>query len=150
DATSREGWWYEGAGIYRHVWLVKTDPLHITPHGTFVTSEVTKKSAEVTIRTTIVNESDEPDGFNLKSEISNLRSQKSRRMKLAPWAETEIVQAIAIKNPALWSPDTPNLYQLRSTIERNGKRIDAYDTSFGMRTIRWDAKNGFFLNGKPL
>jgi beta-galactosidase len=76
DATSWEGWWYEGAGIYRHVWLVKTDPLHVAPHGTFITSEVGKKSASamVTVRTTIVNESDEPARFNLKSQISNLKS----------------------------------------------------------------------------
>src|SRR5206468_8142185 len=109
DATSWEGWWYEGAGIYRHVWLVKTEPLHVAPQGTFVTSDVGRKSAQVTIRTTIVNESDEPAVFNLKSEISNLKSQKSRRMKLQPWGQTEILQTIAVKNPRLWSPDEPNL-----------------------------------------
>src|SRR5439155_26627494 len=129
-----------------------TDPLHIAPNGTFVTSEFSpkKKSTEVTIRTTIVNESDDPALFHLKSEISNFKSQKSRRIKLAPWAETELIQTIALKNPSLWSPDNPNLYQLRSTIERNGKSVDTVDTTFGIRTLRWDARKGFFLNGQPL
>src|SRR5688572_29144803 len=58
DASLFEGWWYEGAGIYRHVWLVKTEPLHIAPNGTFVTSKVGKRSTEVTVRTTVVNDSD--------------------------------------------------------------------------------------------
>src|SRR5688500_9813793 len=69
DASLFEGWWYEGAGIYRHVWLVKTDPLHVAPNGTFVTTKVGKASAEVTVRTVIVNDSDAPVTVTLASAI---------------------------------------------------------------------------------
>ncbi|HEY7087103.1 MAG TPA: beta-galactosidase GalA [Tepidisphaeraceae bacterium] len=144
DATCWEGWWYEGAGIYRHVWLVKTSPVHVGRWGTFVTSEVRGRSAVVTVRTTVVNGGDDSVTCNLKSQISN--SSKKSRIKLAPWSQAEVVQKIRISKPKLWSPNEPNLYKLVTTIEGH----DRYQTTFGIRTMRWDAKRGFFLNGKPL
>jgi beta-galactosidase len=149
DATNYEGWWYEGAGIYRHVWLTKTNPLHVAPNGTFVTSKVGKNAADVAIRTTIQNDSDEPVIFDLKSRISNSLFT-NRRIKLAAWSETEVTQTIRIKNPRLWSCDDPNLYHLQTSLIQNKKTVDQYKTTFGVRTFRWDAKRGFFLNGKPL
>src|SRR5581483_2833664 len=91
DATQYEGWWYDGAGIYRHVWLSKTDPVHVGPWGTFVTSVVGKTSAEVTIETTIFNESDEPVNVELTSTITDtagksIGSAKSKRTRVEPWS----------------------------------------------------------------
>ena len=161
-ASCWEGWWYEGAGIYRHVWLTKTDPLHVARWGTFVTSEVKSATAIVIARTTIVNESDDAVVFDLKSEISNFKSQISvlrfksvaaataKRIALAPWEQREIVQTIRIAKPRLWSPERPNLYRLRTSIIRGRNTVDEYDVTFGIRTLRWDAQKGFFLNGKPL
>jgi beta-galactosidase len=150
DASMFEGWWYEGAGIYRHVWLVKTAPLHVARWGTFVTSEVGRASARVTIRTTVVNDGDAVASFNLKSQIADSEGKivavaTSRRLKLPPAESTEVVQKIVVKNPRLWSIDEPNLYRVRSILPD-----DQYKTSFGIRTLRWDAKRGFFLNGKHL
>src|SRR5207237_613070 len=68
-ASSWEGWWYEGAGIYRHVWLVKTAPLHVAPNGTFITSKVGKAGATVTVRTTVVNNSHEAATFRVISSV---------------------------------------------------------------------------------
>ncbi len=166
DASQFEGWWYEGAGIYRHVWLVKTAPVHLARWGTFVTSKVAKGRADVTVRTRIVNESDELATFDLVSEIvprvaglwpvrgplarAGGPCHVKRSFKLAPWSEIEAIQTIPVKNPYLWSCDEPNLYQLRTTLKRGTKTIDTYDTPFGIRTFRWDAKRGFFLNGKAL
>ncbi len=164
DASCWEGWWYEGAGIYRHVWLTKTDPLHVARCGTFVTSEVKRTTAVVTARTTIVNESDNALTFVLQSDLSPrhgfaTRANRAHGLKtrattkpivLASWEQREIVQTIRIARPRLWSPDQPNLYRLRSTIIRRREAVDEYDTSFGIRTLRWDAPKGFFLNGKPL
>jgi beta-galactosidase len=66
------------------------------------------------------------------------------------WSSVDIVQKLAVKNPKLWSLDEPNLYLLRCTITRGRRVLDTYDTTFGIRTLRWDANKGFFLNGKPL
>jgi beta-galactosidase len=170
DATSWEGWWYEGAGIYRHVCLVKTSPVHVGHWGTQVITRVggtkkrrnegSTKKAIVVVRTTVVNEGDERTVVNLrsqisnlksqisnlKSEISNFKSQTSSRVRLEPWSQVEVEQKLLIPNAKLWSPDEPNLYTLASTIEGH----DQVETTFGVRTLRWDARRGFFLNGKPL
>ena len=155
DATSYEGWWYEGGGIYRHVWLTKTSPLHIAHEGgVFVTSQVGKSAATVTVQTRIVNHSDEPAVFNLESAISDdkspVASASSRAVKLAAWSEIELTQKISIKNPRLWSPDEPNLHSLRTTITSGKSPVDVVETIFGIRTLRWDASKGFFLNGRPM
>lgn len=154
DATSWEGWWYEGAGIYRHVWLEKTAPLHVTPDGVFVTSEIGRGRATVTARTRVVNECDAPASLTIESAVMSGRTAvaraQSRTITLAPWESTDLAQQLRVSNPKLWSCDDPHLYTLRTTI-RNGTTItDALDTSFGIRSIRWDAERGFFLNGKPL
>src|SRR5687768_6867633 len=156
DASLFEGWWYEGAGIYRHVWLVKTDPLHVAPNGTFVTTKVGKRSAEVTVRTTVVNDSDAPARFQLTTTL-HAGAERQRRpgsatktATLRPHSQSEIVQKLRIPNPRLWSCDDPHLYQLRNTIKSKRTIVEEYSTTFGIRTLRWDPNRGFFLNGKPL
>jgi len=149
DASMYEGWWYEGAGIYRHVWLLKTDPIHVAPNGTFITSRITPAGAVVSIRTTVMNESNDAVTLDLRSDIQGARSARSK-VRLAPWQQREITQRIRIKRPNLWSPDAPNLYRLETTLRRGSGILDQYATPFGIRTLRWDAKRGFFLNGKPL
>jgi beta-galactosidase len=106
-----EGWWYEGAGIYRHVWLVKTNPLHIAPNGTFVTTKLNKTSAGVTIRTRVVNNSDARITLQLKASLHAGVERSEERAKrrtgssmktfaLAPWSQRDIVQKIHIPNRA--------------------------------------------------
>jgi len=151
DASCYEGWWYEGAGIYRQVWLLKTAPLHIAPYGTFVTSTVKRTSATITIRTTVANDSDDPASFVLQSKIKNQKPKiVQRSARLAAWSKIELSQQIRISNPRLWSCDTPHLYNLQSVVQVGGRTLDTYDTTFGIRTLRWDTKRGFFLNNKPL
>lgn len=155
DASSWEGWWYEGAGIYRHVWLLKTEPVHIGHWGTFVTTELKKDKAIVSIKTTIVNESDESMKIALVSSVSRdaKRSESfasvTTPILLAPWETREIHQQVTLKSPKLWSPESPSLYRVISRITREKKTLDEYETTFGVRTFRWDSKKGFFLNGKP-
>lgn len=155
DASSWEGWWYEGAGIHRHVWLVKTNPVHIGHWGTFITSEVKKDKATVTIQTTLQNESDETVKVKLLSTVNRDAKRSapvasiSTSVSLVPRETKEISQQVTLKSPQLWSPDAPNLYVADSSILQGTKQLDHYVTPFGIRTLRWDAKNGFFLNGKP-
>ena len=156
DATNYEGWWYEGAGIYRHVYLLKTSPLHVAPYGTFVTTKVRKGFAEVTVRTTICNDSDKPRWLTCVARVFNPRRHglktraTQKRVRLDRWAQTGIVQQFRIKEPLLWSCDEPNLYRLETKLISAGKTQDTCDTTFGIRTFRWDSRKGFFLNGKPL
>ncbi len=159
DAGFFEGWFYEGAGIYRHVWLVKTDPLHVAHWGTFVSSTVRDDAgdvqANVTIKTTIANEHEEDAACRLVSTILDAEGNavaevRSENVPLNTWENREITQEVSLSTPSLWSIDSPYLYQLVTTIERNGATVDTYETPFGIRTVRFDAEEGFFLNGKPL
>jgi beta-galactosidase len=147
DATQYEGWWYDGAGIYRHVWLVKTDAVHVATDGTWIVSKLGKSTATVTVRTTIVNDGDEPAKIELISR-TGVSPVLRKVVHLKPWSSTEASQQFDVRNPRLWSPEEPNLYQLRTTLKRGSKTTDEVATNFGIRALRWDARRGFFLNGK--
>ncbi len=156
DATKVEGWFYEGAGIYRHVWLDKTAPMAIAPEGIFVQSEfennIPQGSPEIKVEVSLLNsqtnaakatvncEIISPDGKSLKkfSESEKLKRDSQRAVKL----ETKI------SSPILWSPENPQLYKLVTTVSSDGKIVDQKETAFGIRTVGFDATNGFLLNGK--
>jgi beta-galactosidase len=153
DASKEEGWFYEGAGIYRHVWLVKTEPLHVAENGTFVTSEIKENTAAVTARVTIVNDGDKDATFDVAQAILDASGQSivmatADTFKLPAGGRGEFSKVLPISHPKLWSIETPNLQKLVTTIRSGGKVVDRYETTFGIRSIRFDAKEGFFLNGK--
>jgi beta-galactosidase len=152
DATQPEGWYYEGCGIYRHVWLVKTDKLHVGKFGTFVTTpSVTDDEATVSIKTTLKNEYKTAKNITLVSKIVDKKGYvldtKTTSQTLAAFEQTEISQMGAIKTPKLWSPETPNLYKVLTEVSEGGNVVDTYETTFGVRTVEIN-KNGVFLNGK--
>jgi beta-galactosidase len=153
DATMEEGWFYEGAGIYRHVWLNKTDPLHIATNGTYVTTQVTDKAANVNTVTTVNNDDAKLHNFSLVQSLVDATGNitvenKITGLSLKPFTSQDIKAAFPVADPKLWSIETPYLYQLVTTIEEDGKPVDNYKTTFGVRTIRFDVNEGFFLNGK--
>jgi beta-galactosidase len=156
DATLNEGWFYEGAGIYRHVWLTKTSPVHVAHWGTFVRSEVRTNAATVRISTEVRNDSDAAAlSCRVISTIVDasgkaVATARSNAAAVEAWASRTFEQSAAVDNPALWSPEQPNLYRVLTTVESGGAVVDAYETPFGIRTIRFDAAKGFFLNGAPL
>ncbi|HUY14494.1 MAG TPA: beta-galactosidase GalA [Terriglobia bacterium] len=155
DATEYEGWFYEGAGIYRHVWLVKTNPLHVPQWGTFVTSEVQSETATVTITTEASNDGDSDAACQIVSTIldangNQVAASRSSTLTIPAWRHREQKQKIAVSNPALWSIEDPHLYRLVTTLEADGAAVDRYETPFGIRTIRFDPAKGFFLNGKSV
>ncbi len=153
DASRYEGWFYEGAGIYRHVWLVKTGPVHVAHWGTYLTTDVKGKDATVSVRTTLRNESDKRATVSLVSEVFDTPLQscgiaKTGDIAIDPGAEKTIDQKIALKDAKLWSLESPHLYNLRSTVSIGPAPVDVYETPFGVRTIEFTADNGFLLNGK--
>jgi beta-galactosidase len=156
DARNYEGWWYEGGGIYRHVRIVKTDPMHVAPWGIFIRTESDKEdspdSATVTIATKVLNRMTAAAQYKLTSAILSPQgspvAQLSTEATQSRWGEQETIQKIRISNPELWSIEKPQRYTLETTVVCDGNVVDNVKTKFGIRTIRIDAEKGFFLNGK--
>jgi beta-galactosidase len=153
DAMMEEGWFYEGAGIYRHTWLTKTSQLHVAHNGTFVSCEVMDGAAAVTARAAISNEGTAQSSFSLVRTIidadrKTVAIDEGQKVDLASGATQDFAATITVHHPKLWSPETPALYTLITEIHSAGKVIDHYETVFGIRTLRFDADSGFFLNGK--
>ena len=157
DATLGDGWFYEGAGIYRHVWLVKTDPLHVPQWGTYVRSQPEARGAtsRVSITTEVRNDGDAEKACRVISKILDAGGNvagtaTSATESVKPGSTRSFEQQAAVAKPALWSLEDPHLYRLESTIESEGVTVDRYQTAFGIRNIRFEAETGFFLNGKPV
>jgi len=157
DATRSEGWFYEGAGIYRHVWLVKTAPLAVAPDGTFAYSvfkdNVPNGPAEVHVQTRLLNtglpadatvtwEILGPDGAALAKLTQDVHAPAGPAFAL-------LEQKVMVASPKLWSPESPSLYSVVTTIWGAGKAVDRVETTFGIRTVGFDADRGFLLNGEP-
>lgn len=152
DATQSEGWWYEGCGIYRHVWLIKTDRLHVTRFGTYITTPtVSDAEATVSIKTTLKNEYKIAKNVTLVSKIIDKKGvvldTKTSSQSISPFEQAEISQTGSINKPQLWSPETPTLYKVLTEVSENGNIVDTYETTFGVRTVEIN-RNGVFLNGK--
>ncbi|MGA2536375.1 MAG: beta-galactosidase GalA [Terracidiphilus sp.] len=155
DATSSDGWFYEGAGIYRHVWLVKTNPVHVRKWGTFVTAQVRGGEAALSIRTELENHSKAAASARVTSTILDPSGKEVGKsgtdaISIAEGGEQTYEQQIAVKQPQLWSLEERNLYTLVTEVKAGGEIVDRYATPFGIRSIRFDAEKGFFLNEKPV
>ena len=155
DATLGEGWFYEGPGIYRHVWLTKTDPVHVAPWGDYVRAEVKGGRAQVFIQTEIENESDAGKSCRVTSKVLNadgktIAETKSEPVQVAAWGKATLHSQAAVTRPLLWSVEEPHLYRVVSTLEGDGAAKDQVETTFGIRTLEFDADKGFLLNGKPV
>ena len=153
DASLNEGWFYEGAGIYRHVWLMKYDPVHVPEYGIFVRSEMKGNVAEVVAETDIVNEQQKETVCALRSVIVDQQNRvvaeaTSEPLSLKPFGRANVVQKLQVESPLLWSLENPHLYRLISRVSAGEKLLDGLATSFGIRTVRFDKDEGFLLNGK--
>lgn len=147
--------WYSGSGIYRNVWLVTTEKVHVDHWGTFVTTpEVSEQSAKVSIQTKVRNASPQDQSITMKTTVFDQNGKQVTAVKSASVAfkdsVCEIVQQLTVRNPVLWSIESPQLYQAVTTIGCNGRVCDEYETTFGIRTFSFDVDQGFFLNGKPV
>ena len=153
DASLGEGWFYEGAGIYRHVDLVSADPVHIPQWGTFVRSELRTNGALIHTQTEVFNSGPVPASVVLRQSILGGAANTAlpdTSLELAPGERRIVAQEVLHPTPLLWSLEEPNLNSLYSQIVINGLLVDDYSTSFGIRDIRFDAARGFFLNGRPV
>jgi len=154
DASVEEGWYYEGAGIYRHVRLNKYEPVHVKRFGTWVRTDVEAGGAQLSIDTTVLNEGREASAFKVAYEIvtpcgKSVASMSVDAQQLAAGEETLLQHELFLDKVTLWDLDNPFLYTLKTTvIDADGTVVDSSDTRFGVREIRFDPDHGFFLNGK--
>jgi len=148
--------WYSGSGIYRHVWLVVTDPLHIAEWGTYVTTpRVDSTSALVSVRTSVANDDTGARAGTLRTTILDASGREvadaETPFRVERGATADVTQRLTVAAPTLWSPATPALYAVRTTVaDGAGRTVDRTDTPFGIRTIAFDADRGFLLNGVPV
>ena len=156
DATLEEGWFYEGAGIYRNVWLNKTSPLHVAPFGTFVHSilEAPFQEAELVIEATIDNASEERLGFTTKHTLVAANGEivattsPNELHTIQPREQRVCIASMKISNPVLWSTENPYLYKVITEVVQDNKVVDRYETTTGIRHISFNENEGFRLNGK--
>lgn len=155
DATLEEGWFYEGGGIYRHVWLDKADPVHVAPFGTFVYADIEAPydEAVVTVETTVDNKGLTPADYEIRTTLvapdgtridMPMSAEKDVEAKTSKKSEAKV----AVKNPMLWDIDNPRLYTVETEIIKDGKVVDTHFSKTGIREARFDADKGFFLNGR--
>lgn len=147
--------WYSGSGIYRHVNLITTEKIYIPIWGISVTTtEVSKEKATVKFNIKINNETNKTGKLVVTTKVvsTDKREDAKAITTIDPYSgETGVIkQFFTIKNPALWSPDTPTLYQAITEIRFNGKIVDQQTTTFGIRSIAYSAEKGFMLNGESI
>lgn len=148
--------WYSGSGIFRNVWLIKTNKLHVDKWGTFIsTPKVSEQAATVNVVTKIKNQYSSSKDILFKTTLYDASGKEiSTSLKKAAIPQSgdekgvSLDQSFTVNNPNLWSLDRPYLYKAVSQIISNGKTIDSYETKFGIRYFNFDADKGFFLNGK--
>jgi beta-galactosidase len=162
-ASFGDGWFYEGAGIYRHVWLTKTDALHLGQWESTVRSALsaggTKAApsplATLTLNTVVLNEGKQAENAKVSWQIldaagKTVATAESAAQSIAVDGAASFTATAKLSSPSLWSVDTPTLYSAVVTVEAGGKPRDAERVNFGVRTAEFTADKGFFLNGKSL
>ncbi|MFB6343691.1 glycoside hydrolase family 2 TIM barrel-domain containing protein [Saccharicrinis sp. FJH62] len=147
--------WYSGSGIYRHVWMVVTDSVHIGQWGIAVTTpDVSETKAVVNIRTLVKNETNEDQEIVLATRISDKNKKESGAndvtVVLPANSEKEIEQELNVKDPLLWTTDEPNLYRAQIQIKKGDIITDREVQNFGIRSISFSAEEGFLLNGEKV
>jgi beta-galactosidase len=157
DATLEEGWFYEGAGIYRDVWLEKSAEVSVAPFGTFVYAELKEpySKAKLKIETEVSNSSLKPQLCEVTHRLLDADGKEIARsagttLGLKSKETVATKQSISITKPHLWSTTDPYIYKVETTISQNGKIVDVYTTTTGIRDIAFSSERGFLLNGAPL
>jgi beta-galactosidase len=155
DASFGDGWFYEGAGIYRHVWLTKSDALHLGRWESYVRSEARGNAATMSLGTIVQNEGKQTEVCRVRWQVFDVKGKPvatadATPQTIAVGGAVNFTATASIANPSLWSPESPALYSAIVTVESGGKTRDAERIRFGVRSVLFDANKGFFLNGKPV
>jgi beta-galactosidase len=151
-SQSADSRWYTGSGIYRNVWLVYANPVHIAQWGVYAYPEVKDGTGTLNIEVEVENGVPTKSSLTIINELIGKEGKPvakiSSKIELAANKSGKIATQLKVKNPQLWDLDNPNLYQLKTTVLRDGKKIDQSLTTTGFRTFQFDPNNGFALNGQ--
>jgi len=151
-SQSADSRWYTGSGIYRNVWLVYANPVHIAQWGVYAYPEVNKGTGTLNIEVEVENGSAAKSSLTVVNELISKDGKSvakaSSKVEVAGNKTGKILAKINVKNPQLWDLENPNLYQLKTTVLKDEKQIDETVTKTGFRTFTFDPNNGFALNGK--
>jgi beta-galactosidase len=155
DASFGDGWFYEGAGIYRHVWLTKTDPLHLRPWESYVRTDIKPGACTLSLGTMVQNQAEQSANPRVRWRIldasgNTVASAEAESQAIAPDGLAVFTAAATLPSPKLWSSETPHLYSAIVTVETDGKTRDEEHLNFGVRSIAFDPDKGFFLNGRQV
>ena len=158
DASLEEGWFYEGAGIYRDVWLEKSAEVSVAPFGTYVRADLKQKpgNAVLTVRTEVTNSGLQKRLYTVDIRLLDAEGHEvmygkdTHPSNLNAKDTREQLSMMVVKDPHLWSPDDPYLYQVEHIVKVDDEVTDVYTTTIGIRDIAFDAERGFLLNGQPL
>ncbi len=151
-SKSADSRWYNGSGIYRDVWLVYANQVHIAQWGVYAYPEINKTTGILNIEVALENETDAKVNLEVKNELLDLSgkvvSKRSNKVVITPNNNNTITTKIKVRNAKLWDIETPNLYNLKTTVFQNGIQIDQTITQTGFRNFTFDPNKGFALNGK--
>ena len=158
DATLEEGWFYEGAGIYRDAWLLKSAAVSVAPFGTFVYADLKQPydKATIHVETEVNNHSLTTQQCEVSHRLLDAdgrevaKSESSTIMLRAKQTLNTQLLTLNLSAPHLWSPADPYLYKVETTVKVDGCVTDVYETTTGIRDIEFDTNRGFLLNGQPL
>ena len=158
DATLEEGWFYEGAGIYRDAWLLKSAAVGVAPFGTFVYADLKQPydKATIYVETEVNNHSLTTQQCEVSHRLLDAdgrevaKSESSTIMLRAKQTLNSQLLTLNLNAPHLWSPADPYLYKVETTVKVDGRVTDVYETTTGIRDVEFDADRGFLLNGQPL
>jgi beta-galactosidase len=155
DASQYEGWFYEGAGIYRHVWLNQYENLHVASNGVFFQSTVTGRDATIAVQTSVMNDGLAAGQGSVLTYITDrngkvLVQAAEKPVALSGQATAVVQQELTIKDARLWSLQEPYLYKVVSVVKQNGRVVDQVRQRLGIRTVTIEAATGLSLNGKRI
>ncbi|GAB4244377.1 MAG: hypothetical protein Kow00109_20300 [Acidobacteriota bacterium] len=147
--------WYSGSGIYRHVRFVITDPVHVAHWGVFLsTPEVTPQRATVLAQIEVANDSTRDARIVVRTVLRDSQGRRAAEdateVAVPAGRQGAVEQRMTVSNPALWSPDTPHLYEAVVQLRRGNDVVDEVTVPFGVRSLAWSAREGFLLNGRPI
>jgi len=153
DASQYEGWFYEGAGIYRHAWLLKQNPVHIVNDGVFAYSTMQGNKADVHVETTVENSGLKDEkcsvGFYMTTRGGKvIASAPPQEIQLQPGQQNAVRSSVSVNNPKLWSLEDPYLYRIVAVVKMAKAIVDSNKLRFGVRSVELTADKGLLLNGK--
>ncbi|MDR6734386.1 sugar-binding domain-containing protein [Sphingobacterium sp. 2149] len=151
-SQSADSRWYTGSGIYRDVWIVKANPLHIDQWGVYAYPEMKGGKGILNTEVTVVNSAAASSAVAVEQQLIDMTgrivAKKTQKVQVGATDKATVQQQLTVSNPKLWSLDQPQQYTLRTIVTQNGQQIDRSEVKTGFRAFTFDANKGFALNGE--